>query len=118
MGETEEARQYAAQIKGGFDIVILLCQDPSEENREALMRDLRISELLALQTANLETGCAIVVPRNGDPFDNQFLSDEVAAELIRSRQAQQTMVEERVFVPNIPRVAAGIAAAKTKEGAR
>ncbi len=114
MGETAEARGYAEQIKGGFDLVVLLRQDPSDENVYSLKRDLRISEPLARQSTTLETGCSIFVPRNGTPFDNQFLSDAVADELIRSRQAQETMVNERVFIPDLPRVQAGHQAASKK----
>ena len=115
MGEpSSPTRQYADQIMSGFDMFVLMTQDPSEENLELLTSSLDISEDVALESTRLQTGCAIVKPRNGAPFDNQFLSNQIADELILSRHAQATMVNERVHLPDLPRIHAGLVTA-TKE---
>lgn len=107
MGEPgSQERQYANQITSGFDMFVIFQQDASNENLHALHSTIGLSEPMALQSTQLQTGCAIVKPRNGDPFDNQFLADEIASELIKSRHAQETMVSERQYLPNLPRVRA------------
>ncbi|MGB4957069.1 MAG: hypothetical protein WBO49_01310 [Candidatus Saccharimonas sp.] len=107
MGEPGSlARQYANQIMSGFDLFVIFTQDASDENLYALCSLIGLSEPMAMQTTQLQTGCAIIKPRNGTPFDNQFLADEIAMGLIKSRHAQQTMVAERQHLQDHPRVQA------------